>query len=146
MTFLDRWQGPLLSILRIVAALLFIEHGTTKLLGFPSLPPTMTAPVPALSFMGLAGLIEAIGGLFLLAGFLTRPVAFLLSGEMAIGYWMFHAPKSTFPSINMGDAAILFCFVFLYLAAAGPGPWSLDHAHGRSRRTDIDPVADRAGI
>ena len=146
MTFLDRWQGPLLSILRIVAALLFIEHGTTKLLGFPSLPPTMTAPVPALSFMGLAGLIEAIGGLFLLAGFLTRPVAFLLSGEMAIAYWMFHAPKSTFPSINMGDAAILFCFVFLYLAAAGPGPWSLDHSQGRTRRTDIDPVADRTGI
>lgn len=146
MTFLDRWQGPLLSVLRIVAALLFIEHGTSKLLGFPSLPPTMTAPVPALSFMGIAGLLEAIGGLFVLAGFLTRPVAFLLSGEMAIGYWMAHAPKSTFPSINMGDAAILFCFVFLYIAAAGPGPWSVDASLFGKRRGVADPVMDRTEV
>jgi len=146
MNFLDRWQGSLLSILRIVAALLFIEHGTSKLFGFPSLAPMMTAPAPAMSFMWIAGMLEAVGGLMLLLGFLTRPVAFLLSGQMALGYWMVHAPRSTFPSINMGDAAILFCFVFLYIAAAGPGPWSLDASMFGKRRAVAEPVADRTDL
>ena len=126
MTFLDRWQGPLLSVLRIVTALLFIAHGTSKLLAFPGLAPMATGPIPPFSFMGVAGLLELVGGALVLIGLFTRPVAFLLSGEMAIGYWLVHASKSIYPSINMGDAAILFCFVFLYIAAAGPGPWSLD--------------------
>lgn len=125
MNFLDRWQGPLLSLLRIVTALLFIEHGTSKLFGFPSLAPMMTAPAPPLSFMGIAGLLELVGGLLVLIGLFTRPVAFILAGEMAVGYWMAHAPRSTFPAVNGGDAAILFCFVFLYIAAAGPGPWAI---------------------
>lgn len=123
MTFLDRWQGPLLSILRIVAALLFLEHGSSKLLDFPHIDMPMAITVGSLPW--IAGLIELIGGLLLLIGLLTRPAAFILSGEMAVAYWMAHAPKSTFPAANGGDAAILFCFVFLYLAAAGPGPWAI---------------------
>lgn len=131
MTFLDRWQGPLLSILRIVAALLYIEHGTSKLFGFPSLAPMMTAPTSPLSFIGFAGVLELVGGAILLVGLFTRPVAFILSGQMAVAYWIAHAPRSVYPTINMGDAAILFCFIFLYIAASGPGPWSLDATRGR---------------
>ena len=133
MPFLDRWQGPLLSILRIVTALLFIAHGTSKLFAFPGLAPMATGPIPPFSFMGVAGLLELIGGALVLIGLFTRPVAFLLAGEMAIGYWMAHAPRSMYPSINMGDAAILFCFVFLYIAAAGPGPWAVDSSRTSGR-------------
>jgi putative oxidoreductase len=118
------WAPRLLSILRIVAALIFMEHGTQKLLGFP----VSEYPAPALfSLMGLAGILEMIGGALLVLGLFTRPVAFILSGMMAAAYWMAHAPQSLFPVNNGGDAAILYCFVFLYLVAAGPGPWSLDH-------------------
>jgi len=114
----------MLSVLRIVAALCFMEHGCQKLLGFPSVPP---GGMPALlSLSGVAGVLELIGGLLVLVGFQTRIAAFLLSGEMAVGYWMIHAPKSFFPALNGGDAAILFCFVFLYLVFAGPGPWAID--------------------
>ena len=131
MTFLDRWQGPLLSILRIVAALLLLEHGTSKLLDFPHMDMPMAITVGSLPW--IAGLIELVGGALLLIGLFARPVAFILSGEMAVAYWMAHAPKSTFPAINGGDAAILFCFIFLYLAAAGPGPWSV----GAKRETVV---------
>ena len=123
MNFLDRWQGPLLSVLRIVSALLFIEHGTSKLFDFPHVEMPMAITVGSLPW--IAGLIEVVGGLMLLIGLFTRPVAFILAGEMAVGYWMAHAPRSTFPAVNGGDAAILFCFVFLYIAAAGPGPWAI---------------------
>ena len=117
------WAPRVLSILRIVAALLFMEHGTQKLLGFPPSPN----PGPALlSISGTAGLLELIGGTLLAAGLFTRPVAFILSGEMAFAYWMAHAPRSFFPILNGGDAAILYCFIFLYLAFAGGGPWSVD--------------------
>ena len=117
------WAPRVLSILRIVAALLFMEHGTQKLLGFPPSPN----PGPALlSISGIAGLLELIGGALLAAGLFTRPVAFILSGEMAFAYWMAHAPRSFFPILNGGDAAILYCFIFLYLAFAGGGPWSVD--------------------
>jgi len=117
------WAPRLLSILRIVAALIFMEHGTQKLLGFPA----SEYPSPALfSLMGLAGILELFGGALLLLGLFTRPVAFILSGMMAVAYWMAHAPQSFYPVNNGGDAAILYCFVFLYLVAAGPGPWSLD--------------------
>ncbi len=116
------WAPRVLSILRIVAALLFFEHGTTKLLGFP---PSDHSP-EVLSLPWIAGALELVGGALLIVGLFTRPVAFILSGEMAFAYWMAHAPRSAFPVVNGGDAAILYCFLFLYLAAAGGGPWSLD--------------------
>ena len=119
------WAPRVLSILRIVAALIFMEHGTQKLLGFP--PSDRPAP-ELFSLSGLAGVLELFGGALLALGLFTRPVAFILSGEMAFAYWMAHAPDSFFPVNNGGDAAILYCFVFLYLAAAGGGAWSLDNA------------------
>ena len=115
-----------LGVLRIITALLFIEHGTQKLFGFPA---SAHGPVALLSLMGLAGILEALGGLLVLTGFKTRYVAFILSGEMAVAYWTAHAPRSFFPVDNGGDAAILFCFVFLFFVFAGAGAWSLD---GRS--------------
>jgi putative oxidoreductase len=120
------WAPRLLSVLRIVAALLFLEHGMQKLFGFP--PPLAAAGgSPALfTLLWFAGVLEFVGGLLLLVGLFTRPVAFVLSGEMALAYWMAHAPHGPFPALNGGDAAILYCFVFLYLAAAGPGLWSVD--------------------
>jgi len=117
-----QWAPRVLSILRIVAALLFFEHGTAKLLGFP---PSDHSP-EVLSLSWIAGALELVGGALLIVGLFTRPVAFILSGEMAFAYWMAHAPRSPFPLVNGGDSAILYCFVFLYLAFAGGGPWSLD--------------------
>ena len=122
------WSPRLLSLLRVVAALLFIEHGTIKLLGFPFDPSMPAHPAfELMSLMGFAGILEFIGGVLLLLGVLTRPVAFILSGEMAFAYFMMHAPQSPYPALNHGDAAILFCFVFLYIAAAGGGAYSLDN-------------------
>jgi len=118
------WAPRLLAALRIISALLFLEHGLVKVFGFPA--GAAPGQQELLSFFGIAGLIEAVGGVLLLFGLFTRPVAFLLAGEMAVGYFMVHAPQGFFPAINGGDAAILFCFVFLYLSAAGPGAWSLD--------------------
>jgi putative oxidoreductase len=123
-TLSNVWAPRLLAALRIVSALLFLEHGLVKVFGFPA--GAEPGPQALLSLLGIAGLIEAVGSVLLLIGLFTRPVAFLLAGEMAVGYFMFHAPASFFPAINGGDAAILFCFVFLYLAAAGPGAWSVD--------------------
>lgn len=129
---LDRWSPYALAVLRIVTALLFLEHGTQKLFGFPAPPEGGT---PALfSLFGIGAILELIGSLLLLVGLFTRPVAFLLAGEMAVAYWMFHAPKSFFPVLNGGDAAILYCFVFLYIVFAGPGTWSIDQAREGSRR------------
>jgi putative oxidoreductase len=119
------WAPRMLSILRIVAALIFLEHGTQKLLGFPL---SDNPGPPLLSLFGVSGILELVGGALLVLGLLTRPVAFILAGEMAVAYWIAHAPQSFFPVNNGGDAAILFCFVFLYLFAAGGGPWSLDNA------------------
>jgi putative oxidoreductase len=127
------WAPRLLSVLRIVTALIFLEHGAQKLLGFPPLPPGMTAP-PPLSLLWVGGALELFGGLLVLIGLFTRPVAFLLAGEMAVAYWMVHARQGPFPALNMGDAAILYCFVFLYLSAAGAGPWSVDSLRGPGRR------------
>ena len=121
------WAPRVLSLLRIVAALLFIEHGAQKIFGFP--PSPMPMPYVLMSLVpGLAGLIEFGGGLLLLVGLFTRPVAFIASGEMAFAYFMAHLPRSLFPTLNGGGEAVLFCFVFLYMACAGPGPWSLDAA------------------
>lgn len=115
----------MLAVLRIVAALCFMEHGCQKLFGFPS-EPSFGHP-ELLSLEGIAGVIEFVGGLLVLVGFQTRIAALLMSGEMAIGYWMLHAPKSFFPALNGGDAAVLYCFIFLYLVFAGPGDWSIDN-------------------
>ena len=128
----ERWAPYLRSVLRIVVAFLFIAHGTQKLFGVPSAEPR--APVELMSLMGLAGVIETFGGLLLLLGLFTRPVAFVLAGEMAAAYFMSHAPRGFGPLLNRGEPATLFCFVWLYLAAAGPGPWSLDALRRRSRR------------
>ena len=120
------WAPQLLSILRIVAAFLFIQVGTAKLFAFPGavMPGGGTAPLGSLP--GIAGLLETVGGLLLLVGLFTRPVAFLLSGEMAIAYFYGHAPQGFWPVLNMGTDAALYCFLWLYFSAAGPGPWSLD--------------------
>lgn len=123
---LRQWRPYVLSFLRIVAAVLFIEHGTQKILGFPE--PKHIPELLSLSWV--AGIMEIVGGGLLLVGLFTRPVAFLLSGQMAVAYWMAHAPNSVFPVLNGGDAAILFCFIFLYLVFAGPGPWSIDAKRG----------------
>jgi putative oxidoreductase len=122
--FAGRFAPYMLSVLRIIAALLFIEHGTQKILGFPEPPP---AGFPTfLSLLWWQGAIELVGGLALLVGLGTRLVAFILAGDMAAAYWMVHAPKSFWPALNAGDAAILYCFVFLYIACAGGGAWSID--------------------
>lgn len=124
---LDRFSGPLLSILRIVSGLLFLEHGTAKLLHFP--PTEMFAQSPPVgSIIWIAGVLELVGGALLTLGLGTRLVAFILSGQMAVAYWMAHAPQSLYPIQNQGEGAILYCFIFLYLAAAGAGPLSLDAA------------------
>ena len=112
-----------------MTALIFMEHGTQKLFGFPA-PPANGLP-PALSLYWIGAVMEFGGGLLILIGAFTRPVAFLLAGEMAVAYWMFHAPRNFFPVLNGGDAAILYCFVFLLLVFAGPGAWSLDAARAR---------------
>lgn len=122
MGFLDKWQPQLLSVLRIVAGLCFLEHGTSKLLAFPA---PMGAHLPPLILV--AGAIELVGGALVVLGLFSRYAAFIMSGEMAFAYFMAHVPKGGFfPTVNGGDAAILFCFIFLYIAAAGPGPWSLN--------------------
>jgi putative oxidoreductase len=132
MGFLDRFSPPLLSILRIVSALIFMAHGTAKLLQFPA--TEMFAQPPAtFSLIWVAGVLELVGGALLIVGLFTRPVAFILSGMMAVAYWMMHAPQSVYPIQNGGDAAILYCFIFLYVAAAGGGPWSLDNALFRKK-------------
>lgn len=117
-----QWAPYVLSILRIVVALLFFEHGTSRLLGFPSPLPTP----PFLSMYWFAGAIELVGGAMLLVGIWVRPAAFIMSGEMAFAYFVSHAPAGFFPILNRGDGAILYCFVFFYIAFAGGGPWSLD--------------------
>ena len=124
--------GPiLLSVLRIVAGLLFLEHGAQKLLGFPPGSP-MPMP-PALTLFWFAGLIELVGGALIALGLFTRTAAFICAGEMAFAYFIGHASRGFYPANNMGDAAILYCFAFLYLSAAGPGPWSVDAARNRGR-------------
>ena len=142
--FFARWSWRLLGIVRIVVALIFIEHGTQKLFGFP--PSGRPMSIELFSLIGLAAVLEAFGGLLLLLGAVTRPVAFILAGEMAFAYFMSHAPRSFFPVLNGGDAAILYCFVFLYLSAAGSGAWGVDALRSRgqaSPRLD-EPAPGRA--
>ncbi|HZX41437.1 MAG TPA: DoxX family protein [Myxococcaceae bacterium] len=126
------WAPQLLSILRIVAAFLFFQFGTAKLLAWPGplMPGGGTAPLGSLA--GVAGLLELVGGALLLIGLFSRPVAFIVSGEMAVAYFHGHAPHGFWPVLNGGTNAILFCFVWLYISAAGAGPWSVDAQRRRS--------------
>ena len=120
-----KWTPYVLSILRIVTALLFLEHATMKFFQFPAPIPGMAGPLPAI--MLVAGAIEIITGLLMAVGHFTRIAAFVASGEMAAAYFMAHAPQNLWPALNMGEPAIMFCFIFLYLAFAGAGAWALDN-------------------
>ena len=123
------WAPRLLSILRIMAGLLLLQHGTAKLLKFPVVQSM--ANLNLTSLPGIAGFLELVGGVLLILGLFTRPVAFILSGMTAVAYFVAHSPRGFFPILNGGELAVLYCFAFLYLAAAGPGPWSLDAQRGR---------------
>jgi putative oxidoreductase len=126
---IGRYTPYVLSIVRIVVALLILQHGLSRLFGFPS-----PLPSPAMfSLYWFAGAIELVGGILLLGGLFTRSAAFILSGEMAFAYFLSHAPNSFFPILNRGDGAILYCFIFLYIVFAGSGPWSLDAMLRRTR-------------
>jgi putative oxidoreductase len=129
------WQSRMLSSLCIVAGAVFITYGTMKLFNVPPLPAGVP-PIGLMSPAGLAGILETFGGLAIVLGFFTRPVAFVLAGEMAVGYFQVHFPRSFFPSVNMGALAVLFCFFYLYLAFAGAGEWSLDAMIARSKRRE----------
>jgi putative oxidoreductase len=128
-TLVTRWTGwapQLRSLLRIAAAFIFMSAGTMKLFAFPVAAHPGGGTVPFASQLGIGGIMEALGGALLLVGLFTRPVAFLLSGEMAVAYFQFHFPHSFWPVANQGVGAALFAFVWLYFSAAGAGPWSLD--------------------
>ena len=124
--FTDRWTPRLLGVLRIITGFLFIQHGTAKLLGIPHL--AMFDGVQLFSLMGFAGLLELVGGALIILGLLTRPVAFVLSGQMAVAYFMAHAPQAFLPLVNQGELAVLYCFVFLFFSVAGAGAYSIDAA------------------
>jgi putative oxidoreductase len=128
-TLLSRWQPQLLALLRIFTGLLFLEHATQKFFAFP-VPFPMPGPLP--SMLVAAGAIELVAGLLITLGLFTRLTAFIAAGEMAVAYFMGHFPRSFWPAENMGEGAILYCFIFLYLAAAGAGAWSIDSARTRS--------------
>lgn len=122
------WAPRLLSVFRVVVALLFLAHGLVKLFGFPV--GAQPGQVPLLTIFGFAAILEVVGGAAVLVGLFTRPVAFVLSGQMAVAYFMVHAPQGFFPVLNGGELAIIYSFAFLYFAAAGAGPWSLDAKRG----------------
>lgn len=133
------WPGRMLSIFRIVAALAFITFGTMKLFNHPPLPAG-APPITFLSEAWFAGVLETIGGPLILLGCFTRPVAFVLAGEMAVAYFQYHFPVSVWPTTNMGTPAIMYCLFFLYLVAAGPGVWSIDALMAK-RREAVDARA-----
>ena len=120
---LNTWRPRVLSLLRIVTGFLYVQHGTQKMFGFPA---PQHNPFELFSLLGVAGCLEVAGGILILVGLFTRPVAFLLSGEMAFAYFIAHAPRSFWPMLNGGELAVMWCFLFLYLAFAGGGQWSLD--------------------
>jgi putative oxidoreductase len=124
------WQPRVLSVLRIVSGLLLLQYGTAKLIGWP--PVEMFKNLQWFSLFGIAGMFELIGGTLMILGLFTRPVAFVLSGEMAAAYFIEHFPRSFFPVLNHGDLAVILCFTFFYLAFAGGGPWSLDAVRGKA--------------
>ncbi len=126
------WSPRVLALLRVATALLFLQHGTAKLFGFPHVAYFDNLEIASL--LGIAGVIEIVGGLFVLAGLFTRPAAFILSGLMAVAYFLAHAPDGFFPLLNKGELAAIYSFVFLYLAVAGGGAWSLDGLLSRPER------------
>ncbi|HEX2204944.1 MAG TPA: DoxX family protein [Longimicrobium sp.] len=127
------WPARMLAVFRVVAGLVFITAGTTKLFGFPASPMPGAGTVPLLSQMGIGGLLEIVGGALIVLGLFTRPTAFVLAGEMAVAYFQFHQPMAFWPTSNNGVPAVMYCFFFLYLVAAGAGAWSLDGVLARSR-------------
>jgi putative oxidoreductase len=137
-----QWSARLLSVLRIIVGLLFLEHGLAKIFDFPH-PPNHVAYALLTINPGLQGLIELVGGLLLALGLFTRPVAFILSGDMAFAYFMAHAPKGFFPLLNGGELAIVYCFLFLYYAFAGGGAWSLDQLWRQETARVPGPAAQR---
>lgn len=140
-TFYDAWTPRALGLLRIVSAFLFVQHGTSKLFSVPHFPGYDGLQIASLP--GIAGIIELVGGALLLLGLFTRPVAFVLAGEMAVAYFVAHAPEGHFltPFMNQGEPAVLFCFIFLFLAVAGPGAWSVDAARGAPGPARGSPAA-----
>jgi putative oxidoreductase len=126
----------MLSVMRIVVALVYLQHGTQKMIGFP---PTSMAPPEMFSLIWYAGVIETVGGLLLVLGLLTRPAAFIVAGELAYIYFFAHQPRGLWPAVNGGNLAIAYCFTFLYVFFAGPGPWSLDSLIFGRNRTDTAP-------
>lgn len=135
----EPWPSRMLSVFRIIAGLLFITFGTMKVFGYPPGPPGMPAFDPT-TLTGIGGLLEALGGLAILLGLFTRPVAFILAGEMAVAYFQFHFPQSFFPTVSNGVPAVLDCFIFLYLMLAGAGPWSVDAILARRRGEIVEPI------
>jgi len=133
---MNRWSPYLLSILRIIAAFVFMAHGTQKLFNFQHLS---RCQLPPLFLAG--GIIETFGGLLLLLGLFTQPVAFILSGEMAVAYFKFHAPQGFWPLTNEGEGVVLYCFLFLYLASTGGGPWSFDRLLRKRASTSRSQVS-----
>ena len=128
------WSPQLHCLLRIVAAATFILAGTTKLFAFPNGVPPNGGTVPLISQLGIGAIMEVVGGVLLLIGLFTRPVAFILSGEMAVAYFQFHFPLGFWPTMNGGIPALLYCFFWLYFSASGPGTWSLDEHLSTIRR------------
>jgi len=129
--FFDTWTPRALGLMRIVVGYLYLTHGTAKLLGIPH--QQMFENLQVFSLAGVAGILELVGGALILVGLCTRPVAFILSGEMAVAYWMSHAPRGSplVPMLNGGELAVVYCFLFLFLAAAGAGAWSIDAMRGK---------------
>ncbi len=120
------WAPYLLSVLRIVCAFIFMQYGSSKLFAIPAVVMPGGGTAPLASLPGVAGALELVGGALLFVGLFTRPVAFLLAGQMAIAYFVGHAPQGLWPALNGGAPAVLYCFLWLHVSAAGPGPWSLD--------------------
>jgi putative oxidoreductase len=128
-SFRATWSPPMLSVLRIVVGLLFLEHGLSKYFGFPGPSP---ATFHVFGMLGLAGAVEIVAGALVTVGLFTRIAAFIASGEMAFAYFISHFPRNFFPIVNQGDAAILYCFIFLFFALAGGGPWGIDAARSKT--------------
>jgi putative oxidoreductase len=131
-TWLAPYSPHLLGLLRIMAGLMFLSHGLVKLFGFP--PGAEPGQVPLVGLMGVGAVIELVAGALITIGCLTRPAAFIAAGQMAVAYWMFHAPGGFYPIVNKGELAALYCFLFLYIAAAGPGAFSVDGGGSKPRR------------
>lgn len=132
-TFYPVWSPRVLGLLRIIIGFLFVQHGTAKLLGVPHV--AMFDGLKILSLTGFAGILELVGGALILIGLCTRPVAFVLSGEMAVAYFMAHAPQGFLPILNQGELAVIYCFVFLYFSVAGAGAFSVDEIRGSTEAT-----------